>query len=80
VARAKVAVRFLAPSTTKVQLPVPAQAPLQPVNVDPVAVVAESARLVPLATLTLQVLPQSMAAGDEATVPLPVPALPTVTV
>jgi len=77
---AKVAVRLLAASTTRVQLPVPVQAPLQPENVEPVVGVAERARLVPQAMLALQVLPQSMAEGDEATVPLPAPTLPTVTV
>jgi hypothetical protein len=77
--RANVAVRLFAASMTTAQLPVPVQAPPQPVKVEPVAAVALRARLVPLATLALQVLPQSMTAGLEATVPLPVPALPTVT-
>ena len=78
--RAKAAVTLFAPSTTKVQLPVPVQAPLQPEKVDPAAEVALRARLVPPAMLALQALPQSMPLGLEATAPLPVPVLPTVTV
>jgi hypothetical protein len=77
---AKVAVRLLLASTTRVQLPVPLHAPLHPVKVEPEVGVAERARLVPLAMLALQVLPQSTPLGLEATVPLPLPALPTVTV
>ena len=80
VLRAKAAVTLFAPSTTKVQLPVPVQAPLQPEKVDPAAEVALRARLVPPAMLALQALPQSMPLGLEATAPLPVPVLPTVTV
>jgi hypothetical protein len=79
VLRAKVAVRLLAASTTRAQLPVPVQAPLQPVKVAPDAGVALRARLVPEAKEALQVLPQSTPLGLEATVPLPLPALPTVT-
>jgi hypothetical protein len=77
---ANVAVRFLVPSTTKAQFPVPVQAPLQPEKVEPEAGVAEKARLVPLATLALQVLPQLMALGLDEIVPVPVPALAAVTV
>jgi hypothetical protein len=78
--RAKVAVRLLAPSTTRVQLPVPAHAPLQPVKVEPDAGLALRARLVPKAKEALQVLPQSIPLGLEDTVPAPVPALVTATV
>jgi hypothetical protein len=78
--RVKVAVRLLAASTTRVQFPVPAQAPLQPVKVEPEAGVALRAMLVPEVKEALQVLPQSTPFGLEATVPLPVPALVTATV
>jgi hypothetical protein len=61
-----------------VQLPVPVHAPLQPVNVEPVAGAAVRVTLVPELKLALHVAPQLMPAGDEVTVPLPVPALPTV--
>jgi hypothetical protein len=78
--RVKVAVSVLSSSTTTVQVPVPAHAPLQPEKVAPVAGVAERARLVPPAMLALHVLPQEIPLGLEVTVPLPLPALPTVTV
>ena len=79
--RAKLAVRLALALTTSVQLPVPAQpAPLQPEKVEPAAGVALRAKLVPLAMLTLHVLPQSMPLGLDTTVPLPAPALLAVTV
>lgn len=80
VVAAKLAVMLVFPSTTKAQLPVPVQAPRQPVNVEPGVGVTLRARLVPAARLALQVLPHVMAAGLETTVPLPVPVLVTVTV
>ncbi|OGB95979.1 MAG: hypothetical protein A2Z31_02025 [candidate division NC10 bacterium RBG_16_65_8] len=80
VPRAKVAVTLLPESTTRVQLPVPVQAPLQPVKVEPEAGVALSAMLVPEVNEALQVLPQSTPPGLDATVPLPAPAVVTVTV
>ncbi len=43
----KVAVTLLLPLTTSAQLPVPVQAPLQPVKVEPAAGVALRATLVP---------------------------------
>jgi len=61
-----------------VQLPVPVQAPLQPVNVEPAAGAAVRVTLVPELKFALHVAPQLMPVGDEVTVPLPVPALPTV--
>ncbi len=75
----KVAVTLFVPFTTKAQPPVPVQAPVQPVKVEPAAGVAESATLVPLPMLALQVLPQLIALGLEVTVPDPVPAFSTVT-
>ena len=73
-----VAVTFCAAPMVTVQLPVPVHAPLQPVNVEPVAGAAVRVTLVPELKLALHVAPQLMPAGDEVTVPLPVPALPTV--
>jgi len=77
--RAKVAVTLLAASTTSVQPPVPVHAPLQPTKVEPDAGAALSATVVPALKEALQELPQSTPLGLDATVPLPVPALLTVT-
>jgi hypothetical protein len=77
--RVNVAVTLFAASTTSVQPPVPVHAPLQPVKVEPVAGVALSPTLVPALKEALQVPPQSTPLGLDATVPLPVPALLTVT-
>ena len=57
------------------QVPVPVQAPLQPVKVEPAVAAAVRVTLVPLVKLVLQVLPQVIPLGDEVTVPDPVPAL-----
>ena len=57
---------------------VPLQAPDQPANVEPDAAVAVSLTDVPLANLALQVDPQLMPDGLLVTVPVPVPALWTV--
>src|SRR5688500_16269117 len=54
---------------------VPLQAPLQPPNVEPLAAVAVSVTDVPLEKLALQVEPQLMPEGDDATVPLQPPLL-----
>ncbi|HEX9661681.1 MAG TPA: hypothetical protein VGB27_05295, partial [Candidatus Binatia bacterium] len=63
----KVAVQVLFPVTVTVLAhPVP----VQPANVEPLAAVAVSATCVPLATLSLQSLPQLMPVA--VTVPLPV--------
>jgi hypothetical protein len=55
-------------------------APLQPVNVDPASAVSVSVTVVPLKKLALQVTPQSIPAGAETTLPVPVPPLSVVTV
>jgi hypothetical protein len=60
-----------------VQAPVPVHAPLQPANVEPLAATAVSVTDVPLAKFALQVAPQSTPAGDEVTVPAPLPAFVT---
>jgi len=60
------------------QAPVPEQAPLQPEKVEPAAGVAVRVTAVPAAKLAPQVVPQVRAAGEEVTVPVPVPAGVTV--
>src|SRR5207249_698877 len=77
--RAKVAVTVVAALTVTVQAPVPEHPPpAQPVKVEPAAAVAVSVTAVPLVKLAEQVAPQVMPAGELVTVPLPVPALLTV--
>ena len=71
VAAKNVAVTLLATLMLTVQLPVPAQAPLQPVKVLAVAGVAVRVTLAPLVKLALHVVPQLMPAGLLVTVPLP---------
>ena len=58
-----------------VHVPVPVQAPLQPVNVEPVAGVAVKVTDVPLANEAAHVAPQEIPVGALLTVPLPVPDL-----
>ncbi len=57
---------------------VPVQAPLQPAKVEPPFGVAVRATSVPLLNEAVQVGPQSIPAGEEITVPPPVPLLETV--
>jgi hypothetical protein len=70
-----------------VQLPVPLQAPDQPLNECPLAAVAVSVTLVPSAKLPLHVplvlppeIEQLIPLGLDVTEPLPVPLPPTVSV
>ncbi len=65
---------------TTVQVPLPLQAPLQPVKVEPEAGVAVRVTVVPLGKDAEQVGPQLIPAGLLVTVPLPLPALVTVRV
>jgi hypothetical protein len=53
------------------QLPVPLQAPPQPVKLQPLAGVAVNVTGVPLEKFALHVAPQLMPEGELATVPLP---------
>src|SRR3989442_3828485 len=77
--RLKVAVTVVAAETVTTQVPVPVQPPpLQPLKADPAAGAAVSVTAVPLVKLAEQVAPQGMPAGELVTVPLPVPALLTV--
>src|SRR6266704_3302625 len=76
---AKVAVTVVAALRVTVQVPVPEQPPpLQPLKVEPAAGLAVSVTAVPLVKLAEQVAPQVIPAGELVTVPLPVPALLTV--
>jgi hypothetical protein len=75
----KLAVTLVVALTATAQFPVPAQAPLQPVKVEPAAGAAERVTFVPPATFALQMLPQLIPLGVEVTVPLPVPPFATVT-
>jgi hypothetical protein len=77
---ANVAVTALLALIVRVQVPVPVQSPLQPVNVEPVAGVAVSVTLVPSSYPFEHVAPQLIVPGELVTVPDPVPAFVTVRV
>jgi hypothetical protein len=72
-----VAVTFFAASIVTTQLPVPEHAPLQPANVLPL-LDAVSVTTVPDTKLAEHTPGQLIEPGDELTVPVPVPAVPTV--
>src|SRR5439155_607302 len=75
----KVAVTVVAAEIVTMQAPVPEQPPpLQPLKVEPAAGAAVSVTAVPLAKFAVHVAPQVIPAGELVTVPLPVPALLTV--
>jgi len=74
--RVKVAVTDSAAVMVTVQAPVPVQAPLQPIKVEPVAAAAVKVTEVPSHMVSEQSEPQSIPVPD--TVPVPVPDLVTV--
>lgn len=74
----KVAVTFLDVVMDTEQVPVPAQAPDHPEKTDPLVGEAASVTEVPPGNVALQVAPHEIPAGDEVTVPAPVPDLLTV--
>lgn len=77
--RVKVAVTVSAALMVTVQLPVPEQpAPLQPVNVEVASAAALSVTTVDAGKVLEHEVPHVMPAGDELTVPPPVPARMTV--
>ena len=77
--RAKNAVTVWAALIVTVQVPVPEQPPpLQPVKLDPVAGVAVNVTAAPPGKAAEQVAPHAIPAGVLVTVPLPAPAVPTV--
>ena len=76
--KAKLATTEVAPATETVQLPVPVQLPLHPVNVEPELATADKVTDVPLEKADEQVVPQLMPLGELVTVPEPVPPLVTV--
>ena len=79
--RVNVPVTLLAASMVTTHVPVPLQPPpLQPVKVDPADGVAVSVTMVPAAYDWLQSVPQLMPVGLLVSVPVPVPALVTVSV
>jgi hypothetical protein len=68
-----VAVTLRAAVIDNAQFPVPLQSPLHPANVEPLAAVALSVTDVPFAKFVVHVLPQLIPAGEDVTVPVPVP-------
>lgn len=72
-----VAVTDFAASIVTEQVPVPVHAPDQPVNEKPLFGVATNVTAVPLTKKAEQAPGQLMPAGDEVTVPVPVPAVVT---
>jgi hypothetical protein len=76
----KVAVTIVAAETVTAQVPVPMHPPPdQPVKSESLAADALSMTMTPELNIELHVAPQFTPAGDEVTVPLPVPAFATVT-
>src|SRR5262247_4580445 len=75
---AKVAVTDCAALIVTLQVPVPVQAPLQPVKVEPAAGVAVRVTTVPVVKEVEHVAPHVMPAGALVMVPLPAPVLLTV--
>src|SRR5262245_6752243 len=76
--RSNVAVTVFALSTVTAQVPVPVQAPDQPLNFEPLSGVAVKVTAVPGAYPSLQSRPQLMPLGALVIVPVPLPAFVTV--
>jgi len=74
----KVAVTAALPVNVTLQVLVPVQAPDHPANVELLLGAAESVTMVPLVKLALHIAPQLIPAGLLMIVPVPVPALWTV--
>ena len=74
--RVNVAVAVLLSFMSRLQVPVPVQAPLQPVKDEPPAAAAVRTSIVPLSKSSVQSEPQVMPVP--VTVPVPVPAFVTV--
>ena len=70
---AKPAPTLLASVIETVHVPVPVQAPVQPVKVEPVSGVAVSVTDVPCAYVPEQVVPHEIPDGEDDTTPVPVP-------
>ena len=77
VVRLNVAVTFRAEVMGTEQTPVPAQAPVHPVKVDPAPAFAMRVTVDPAMKLPPQTAPQSIALGVEVTDPVPLPASAT---
>ena len=73
-----VAVTDFAPAIVNEQVPVPVQAPLQPANDEPLPAAALRINAAPLSKSAEQVAPQLIPDGALVTVPVPDPALVTV--
>jgi hypothetical protein len=73
----KVAATLFAASIVTRQVPVPEQAPLQPAKMAPAEGAAVNVTEAPEPNEAEQVAPQSIPAGEEVTVPVPVPVLVT---
>ncbi len=74
-----VAVTVVAALIVSTQVPVPVQPPpVQPPKVEPAVGAAVNVTLVPVLNDAAQVAPHAMPAGDEVTVPVPVPLFETV--
>jgi hypothetical protein len=80
VCKLNVAVTDLAASMVTVHVPVPEQAPLHPTKMESAAGVAVNVSEVPALNDVEQVAPQLIPAGEEVTVPVPVPLFETIKV